>query len=53
MIKGRGVFSRFRQVLARFLLEDKWYEYRDSALTELAKDWCDDNKIELNPTAKT
>ena len=53
MIKGRGAFSRFRQGLARFLLVDKWYEYRDSALTEFAKDWCDDNKIELNPATKT
>ena len=53
MIKGKGAFSRFRQGIARFLLEDKWYEYRDNALAELAKDWCDDNKIELNPATKT
>ena len=46
LIKGKGAFSRFRRGLERFLLLDKWYEYREQALVELAKEWCEDNKIQ-------
>lgn len=45
LIKGRGAFSRFRQGLERFLLIDKWHQYRDHALAEFAKRWCQDNEI--------
>ena len=47
LIKGKGAFARFKQGLERFLLLDEWYQYRDQALTELAKGWCRDNGIEI------
>ena len=47
LIKGKGAFARFKHGLERFLLLDEWYQYRDRALTELAKDWCRDNGIEF------
>lgn len=46
LIKGKGAFARFKQGLERFLLLDEWYQYRDLALTELAKGWCQDHGIE-------
>ena len=45
LIKGKGAFSRFKQGLERFLLLDKWYKYKEQALIEFAKEWCDDNGI--------
>lgn len=47
LIKGKGAFARFKHGLERFLLQDKWYQYRDQALIELAEDWCRDNGIEF------
>ena len=47
LIKGKGAFARFKHGLERFLLQDKWFQYRDQALTPLAKDWCRDNGIEF------
>lgn len=47
LIKGNGAFARFKQGLERFLLQEKWHQYRDHALTKLAKDWCQDNGIEF------
>ena len=47
MIKGKGAFARFKHGLERFLLLEKWHQYRDQALAELAKGWCRDNGIEF------
>lgn len=47
LIKGKGAFARFKHGLERFLLLEKWYQYRDRALTELAEGWCRDNGIEF------
>ncbi len=47
LIKGKGAFARFKQGLERFLLLERWYQYRDQALAELAKGWCRDNGIEF------
>jgi hypothetical protein len=46
-IKARGAFSNFKRGLARFSLEDEWYEYRENAQLKLAKQWCDYNGIEV------
>ena len=47
LIKGKGAFARFKHGLERFLLQEKWYQYRDQALIELAEDWCRENGIEF------
>jgi hypothetical protein len=47
LIKGKGAFSKFRLGLDRFLLKEKWYEYRDNELIKFAKDWCKDNDVEI------
>ena len=47
LIKGKGAFARFKHGLERFLLQEKWYQYRGQALAELAKGWCRDNGIEF------
>ncbi len=45
LTKGKGVISRFKQGIERFLLKDKWYKYRDSEITKFAEEWCQDNNI--------
>jgi len=47
LIKGKGAFSRFRAGVERLLLTERWYQYRDKALLDFAKDWCQDNDIEI------
>ena len=44
-IKGKGAFSRFRKELERFMLIDQWHKYKDEALLDFAKWWCEDNNI--------
>ena len=45
LIKGKGAFSRFKHGLERFLLRDKWYEYRDTEIAKFVEEWCQDNNI--------
>ena len=47
LIRGKGAFSRFRQGLERFLLIDKWHNFRDEAMLKFAKNWCQVKGIEL------
>ena len=46
-LKGKGAFRRFKDAIHRLGVADKWYKYRDDALNELLKDWCEDNDVEL------
>ena len=47
-IKGKGAFAKFKHGLERYSLTDEWYKYRDKAVVKLAKNWCDENAIEVN-----
>jgi len=44
-IEGRGAFRRFKNLIYRFGILDEWYEYREHALFEIAKEWCEFKKI--------
>ena len=46
-IKGKGAFGRFKDTVQRLQLSDKWYAYRDSALRQLAIDWCESNHVKI------
>lgn len=39
-IQGKGAFSRFKDVIARYGSQDLWYQYRDEELKEIAIRWC-------------
>lgn len=45
-ISGRGAFRRFKDTVARFDLEDKWYAYRERCYARVARRWCEDNDVE-------
>lgn len=46
-LKGKGAFRRFKGAIHRLGLADKWYKYREDALNDLLKDWCEDTDVEL------
>jgi hypothetical protein len=46
VIKGQGAFRRFKDMVARFRIEDEWHKFRDAKFKELAIEWCESNKIE-------
>ena len=44
-IHGKGAFRRFRAVLERFYITDKWYAFQDEAYRTKAMKWCEDYGI--------
>jgi len=44
-IEGKGAFRRFKDTLDRVNLRDEWYKFRDEAYAEIAREWCEENKI--------
>ena len=46
MIRGRGAFGRFKDGIRRYGIEENWYKFRDRALKEIVKDWCEGEGIE-------
>ena len=45
---GRGAFRRFKDGLCRYDLEQEWYDFRDKAYKQIARDWCNANGIRYN-----
>ena len=50
-IHSSGAFRRFRAVVAELGLRERWFEYRDLALGELAKEWLGEHGIEFTEEA--
>jgi hypothetical protein len=46
-ISGKGAFRRFKEVIHDFDIAKDWYEYKNKALKEIAKEWCEDNNIKF------
>lgn len=46
-LQGRGAFRRFKDAILRLGLAEEWYAYRNDAYETVARDWCDENGIEL------
>ena len=47
-LRGKGAFRRFKDAVHELGLADSWYAFRDHAYNELARSWCEANKIELD-----
>jgi len=45
LIKGSGVFRRFKDAIYCYGIENDRYKFRDQALEEIAKEWIDNNEI--------
>jgi len=44
-VHGAGAFRRFKNAIQRLGLEDSWYQYREAAFEQVAKEWLEENKI--------
>lgn len=44
-IGQKGAYRRFREGIRRYGIEQSWYDYRDAAYWQIARDWCDKNGI--------
>jgi Uncharacterised protein family (UPF0158) len=44
-VHGEGAFRRFKSAIQRLGLEDSWYQYRQAAFEQVAKEWLEENKI--------
>jgi hypothetical protein len=45
LIRGKGAFRRFKDVVYRYGIEDQWYAFKERALRTIARDWCEKNEI--------
>jgi len=46
-IRGKGAFRRFKDCLYNLGLEKNWYEYRDAAYEQIARNWCEKFGLEI------
>lgn len=46
-ISGRGAFRYFRDLVDRFELTQKWYDFREAAYEKIAREWCADNQLTI------
>ena len=46
-LQGRGAFRRFKDTVYDLELEQKWYKFRDKAYEQVARNWCEENEIEI------
>jgi hypothetical protein len=44
-IRGRGAFRRFKDRVHAYGIAEDWYQYRDAALREIARAWCEAHGI--------
>lgn len=44
-MQGQGAFRRFKETVYANHLEKKWFLFRDDAIREIARDWCQENDV--------
>ncbi len=44
-IRGRVAFRRFKERIHECGIANDWHHFRDTALEEIAKEWCEENQI--------
>ncbi|MCY3750980.1 MAG: hypothetical protein OXG54_06225, partial [Gammaproteobacteria bacterium] len=47
MFRKAGAYSRFKDVLERRGMLEKWYEYEVTATEKALREWCEFNSIEI------
>lgn len=52
-IHGTGAFRMFRETTTRLGLRGRWFEYRDQALREMAREWLDRHGLEYAEEGQT
>lgn len=52
IIQGKGAFRRFKDSCINYNIIDKWYDFRNIAYYELAKEWCSCKNITFDDDVK-
>jgi hypothetical protein len=47
IFRRKGAYSRYKDLLDRRALLEKWYQIEDARETEAIRQWCEENHIEL------
>lgn len=50
-IHGRGAFRRFKEAISRHGVEGQWHAFKEEALKEMAREWCEENGVEYEDEA--
>lgn len=49
-IQGRGAFRRLKDMVRGTEWEQKWYDFRDNAYVDVAREWCEENLPQYGET---
>lgn len=47
IFRRRGAYSRYKELLDKKSLLDKWFKFENDRQKATLKEWCDENNIEL------
>jgi hypothetical protein len=47
--RKRGAYSRFKDLLDRCGMLERWYQYEAEAVEEALREWAEDNDIQVEP----
>ncbi|MGH7612530.1 MAG: UPF0158 family protein [Gemmatimonadales bacterium] len=50
-LRGSGAFRRFKDAVRQLGLADEWYRYRDRGYEDVARAWCEEHGIVVDPPA--
>jgi hypothetical protein len=50
-LRGRGAFRRFKDAVWGFGLADQWYRHRDRGYEDVARAWCEEHGLVVDPPA--
>jgi hypothetical protein len=45
-IRGTGAFRAFQSAIRGLGLEERWYQFREQALTEIARSWLEEHRLQ-------
>ena len=48
IFRRKGAYSRFKTLLERKNVLDKWYEFEEKAQEKALREWCEENAIKIN-----
>lgn len=52
-IHGAGAFRMFRSTIRRLRIEQSWYQFREEALAEIARNWLEEHKLPTSSRTHT
>ena len=52
LIHGAGAFRSFRSAIRAVGLEQSWYQFRDEALADIARQWLDEHNLQYQEDLK-